>query len=282
MANALDVTRTGTAPDQVVGQSTHPSIPLSSDSVWRGRIGFAWTVAAVWVSFVYLDVRVLELLGDLPAFFAFFFDNFLPPNYANIARYVPFIIDTVLFAVVGTYISALLSFVFGLLMSRRYSPVPALRWVFMVVTSVIRNVPFLVWASLLIFIFGIGNLVGLLAISLVTIGFLARSYAVSLDEIESDRLDGLRAAGASYGQILIHGLIPEFIPAWLNWTLFTFEINIRASAVLGMVGAGGMGIMIQTTLRHFRYREALSLIIVLVVLVLLTETVTNQLRSRIR
>jgi phosphonate transport system permease protein len=67
----------------------------------------------------------------------------------------------------------------------------------MVIASIIRNVPFMVWATLLIFTFGIGNVVGLLAISLVTLGFLSRSYAVSLDEIDSEKLDGLRAAGAS-------------------------------------------------------------------------------------
>ena len=257
-------------------------IPLHSAPRWKGWIGAAWIAIAIWVSFAYLDVSIVQLLRDLPGFFAFFAENFIPPNYENIVRYLPFILDTVLFAVVGTYVSALLSFVFGLLMSRKYSPVPALRVVFTVIASVLRNVPFLVWASLLIFIFGIGNLVGLLAISLVTLGFLSRSYAVSMDEIESEKLDGLRAAGASYWQLLFHGLVPEFVPAWLNWTLFTFEINIRASAVLGMVGAGGMGIMIQTTLRHFRYKESLSLILVLVGMVLVTELVTSRLRNRIQ
>jgi ABC-type phosphate/phosphonate transport system permease subunit len=77
---------------------------------------------AVWVSFRYLDVSLVDLLRDLPGFFAFFLENFLPPNYGNIVRYLPFILDTILFAVVGTYLSAVLSFVFGLMMSKRHSP----------------------------------------------------------------------------------------------------------------------------------------------------------------
>lgn len=249
---------------------------------WNLWLSIIWLLVMITASMSYLEISVLQLLTDLPAFFAFFGENFMPPRFNNIQRYLPFIFDTVLFAVVGTYISALLSFIFGLMMSRRYSPLPAFRFVFMSIASVFRNVPFLVWASLLIFVFGIGNLVGIMALSIVTLGFLSRSYAVSLDEIQSSRIEGLRACGASYTQILFHGIIPEFVPSWLNWTLFSFEINIRASAVLGMVGAGGMGIMIQTNLRHFRYREAMSLIIVLVSLVLLTELLTGRLRKLIR
>ncbi len=149
------------------------------------------------------------------------------------------------------------------------------------VISFLRNIPVLVWASLFVYIFGIGNMVGLLALTVATLGFLARSYADSIDEIGSSKLEALRAAGASYWQILFHGLIPEFIPSWINWTLFSFEINIRASSILGMVGAGGMGIMIQTNIRLFKYREAFALIILLVLLVLLTEFTVNQLRKRI-
>ncbi len=83
-------------------------------------------------------------------------------------------------------------------------------------------------------------------------------------------------------QILFHGLVPEFVPALINWTLFSFEINIRASAILGMVGAGGIGIMIQTNIRLFKYREALSLIVILITMVLVTEFVTNKVRRLIR
>ena len=190
-------------------------------------------------------------------------------------------IYVVLFAIVGTYLSAFLAFVCGLLMSEQTNPYPFVRTSVRMVISFLRNIPVLVWASLFVYIFGIGNMVGLLALTVATLGFLARSYADSIDEIGSSKLEALRAAGASYWQILFHGLIPEFIPSWINWTLFSFEINIRASSILGMVGAGGMGIMIQTNIRLFKYREAFALIILLVLLVLLTEFAVNQLRKRI-
>ena len=82
--------------------------------------------------------------------------------------------------------------------------------------------------------FGVGEIVGLLALIIATLGFLSRSYAESISEIAGSHLEALQTAGASYGQVLVHGLIPEFLPSWINWTLFSFEINIRASAILGI------------------------------------------------
>jgi phosphonate transport system permease protein len=124
-------------------------------------------------------------------------------------------------------------------------------------------------------------MVGVMALVLATLGFLARSYADSMDEIASTRLEALRSTGAGYWQVLFHGLVPAFIPAWINWTLFSFEINIRASAVLGMVGAGGLGLLIQTNLDLRGYRRAMALILILMAMVLVTEFVMNLLRKRL-
>ncbi|EEV39044.1 phosphonate ABC transporter, permease PhnE [Enterococcus casseliflavus EC20] len=256
-------------------------IPLRVESN-KGRVlNGLLVVVAVLLSFAYLQINVVEAFRSLPAFVGFFVQNFFLANFANIRSYLPLVAETVLFAIVGTYLSAFLAFVCGLLMSEQTNPYPFVRTSVRMVISFLRNIPVLVWASLFVYIFGIGNMVGLLALTVATLGFLARSYADSIDEIGSSKLEALRAAGASYWQILFHGLIPEFIPSWINWTLFSFEINIRASSILGMVGAGGMGIMIQTNIRLFKYREAFALIILLVLLVLLTEFAVNQLRKRI-
>ncbi|MDR2888258.1 MAG: phosphonate ABC transporter, permease protein PhnE [Lachnospiraceae bacterium] len=231
--------------------------------------------------FVYLEIDLLMAIGSFPQFVLFFFNNFLPPDFGNTLDYLPLIEDTVLFAVVGTYLSAFLAFIFGLLISEKINPYKPLRLVVKFIISFLRNVPVLIWAALLIYIFGIGNMVGLIALVFATLGFLSRSYAESIDEIAGTKLESLKACGASRMQILFHGLIPEFIPAWINWTLFSFEINIRASAILGMVGAGGIGIMIQTNIRLFKYNEALSLVIILVCMVLVTEFITNKVRARV-
>ena len=241
----------------------------------------AFIVSLVLASFVFLDVNPIEILTAPVPMVSFSAENFFPPNTENFNSYMPAIIDTLFFAVVGTYVSAILSFILGVLMSERLNPNPVIRRVIRYFVSFLRNIPVLIWASLLVFVFGIGNMVGLIALVLATIGFLSRSYAESMNDIAGDRLEAIHASGASYMQILVHGLIPEFMPAWLNWTLFSFEINIRASAILGMVGAGGIGMLIQANLNLRNFTESSTLIITLVVMVLLTELTVGRLRKKL-
>lgn len=242
-------------------------------------------IAAIFVGLtftvIYLDISILDMILGLPNFIMFFFENFLPPNTENLKHYVQDVIDTVGFAIIATYLSTIIAFIFGILISENTNKYKPLRVAVRGFVSILRNIPFVVWGALLVYIFGLGGIVGVLALILVTIGFLGKSYAESIDEISGDKLEALKANGSSYFQILFHGIIPQFIPAWINWTLFSFEINIRASVVLGLVGAGGVGVLIDTNINLFKYGEAFAIIMVVVAIILLTELVTNSIRKRI-
>jgi len=238
-------------------------------------------VSIFFASFFFLNVNPLDILAAPVPMITFLVENFFPPNLSNFSTYLSAIMQTLFFAVAGTYISAILSFILGILMSERLNPNLLVRSIVRYFVSFLRNIPVLIWASLLVFVFGIGNMVGLIALVLATVGFLARSYAESMDDIAEERLEAIRASGANYMQILVHGLIPEFASAWLNWTLFSFEINIRASAILGIVGAGGIGMAIQTNLARRNFTEASTLIIVLVIMVILTELTVGRLRKKL-
>jgi phosphonate transport system permease protein len=243
---------------------------------------FSAILLVVIISFLYLDISLYDTFAAFPAFAVFFATRFMPPNFSAIPQAINLIVQTLFFAVVGTGIASVLALFGGLILSEKINNAAWLRMAFRAFLSVLRNIPILVWVSLLIFIFGIGSMVGLIAIILATVGFLSRSYAESLSEVAGEKLEALHAVGAGKVQIICHGILPEFVPAWINWTLFTFEINLRASAILGMVGAGGIGLMISTHLRLFRYPSALSLIIVITSLILVTEFITNKLRGRMQ
>ena len=258
------------------------TFPVSKERVNRGLLGLLGAAVVFCGCMAYLEISPSEAVKGFPAFVRFFVIKFLPASFKNIRAYVPAVIDTVLFAVAATYLSTALSFLFGLLMSDKTNPITPLRLLCRGIISFLRNVPVLVWASILVYMFGVGEIVGLLALIIATLGFLSRSYAESISEIAGSHLEALQTAGASYGQVLVHGLIPEFLPSWINWTLFSFEINIRASAILGMVGAGGIGVLIQTNLKLFKYQEACAIILVVIVIVLLTEFMTNKIRRMIR
>ena len=258
------------------------TFPVSRERVNRGLLVLLGAAVVFCGCMAYLEISPSEAVKGFPAFVRFFVIKFLPASFKNIRAYVPAVIDTVLFAVAATYLSTALSFLFGLLMSDKTNPITPLRLLCRGIISFLRNVPVMVWASILVYMFGVGEIVGLLALIIATLGFLSRSYAESISEIAGSHLEALQTAGASYGQVLVHGLIPEFLPSWINWTLFSFEINIRASAILGMVGAGGIGVLIQTNLKLFKYQEACAIILVVIVIVLLTEFMTNKIRRMIR
>ncbi|MFR8467738.1 phosphonate ABC transporter, permease protein PhnE [Eisenbergiella tayi] len=258
------------------------TFPVSRERVNRGLLVLLGAAVVFCGCMAYLEISPSEAVKGFPAFVRFFVIKFLPASFKNIRAYVPAVIDTVLFAVAATYLSTALSFLFGLLMSDKTNPITPLRLLCRGIISFLRNVPVLVWASILVYMFGVGEIVGLLALIIATLGFLSRSYAESISEIAGSHLEALQTAGASYGQVLVHGLIPEFLPSWINWTLFSFEINIRASAILGMVGAGGIGVLIQTNLKLFKYQEACAIILVVIIIVLLTEFMTNKIRRMIR
>ena len=247
------------------------------------RLG-AWfaVLAMVASALFFLDVSPWHMVQAFPDLFHFFGDNFWPANFTGISANTQAIVNTLLFAVVATYVSSGLAFIMALFMTRHTNPFAPVRVSVLGLMSLLRNVPMLIWATLLVFIFGIGNVVGVVALIFTTLGFLARSYAETISELSTHKLEGIRSTGASYLQVLTHGLLPEFTPAWLNWTLFTLEVNMRASAVLGMVGAGGLGLLIQTTLDWRHFRRAMALVMILVGMVLAIELLCHWLRERIQ
>ncbi|WP_198509472.1 phosphonate ABC transporter, permease protein PhnE [Gracilibacillus salitolerans] len=256
-------------------------IPLKQgDSKQTIVIMFALLAALIFCVY-YLELSFIDMIMGVPNFLAFFFQEFLPPNLGNFSEYIPLVIDTLGYAVIATYISTIVAFVLGILISEHTNKFKPLRVFIRGFITILRNIPFIIWGALLVYIFGIGGIVGVLALILVTVGFLGKSYADSIDEISGDKLEALQANGASYFQILFHGVIPQFVPAWINWTLFAFEINVRASTVLGLVGAGGIGVLIDTNINLFNYGEAMTIITVIVGIILITEYITNSIRSRI-
>ncbi|MCL1924585.1 MAG: ABC transporter permease subunit [Defluviitaleaceae bacterium] len=239
-------------------------------------------IAAISVlPFIILNVSLLDIIFSVPSLFSFLFDNFFPPNWNALDGNFIIVRNTILFAIVGTCISALLAFFLGILISEYFNPFVPIRLLARFFVSFLRNVPIIIFASILVFIFGIGPLIGVIALVLGGVGFLARSYANNMDELAQSKLEALKSTGASYFQIIFHGLFPAFTPAWLNWTLFAFEINIRISAVLGMVGAGGLGLLIQANLDLRNFRRAMALIILLMAIVLIVEFFVNKLRERL-
>lgn len=247
----------------------------------KKTIGYAAGLALLLFACYTIDFQPLELLAGIPEFLRFLFLDFLPPSLADLSSFIAPVIDTLFYAVVATVISSFFGALLAFLIASDTAPFKGLRILLKIFCSLLRNIPILVWASLLVLMFGIGKIPGVLALIIFGTGFLARSYAEAIEEMDKQGLEALQACGASFPQQLFRGYLPMFLPYFYTWTLFMFEIDIKASTILGIVGAGGIGISLKEALALFHYHKAATIIMIMITMILLVEWGSQQLKRRL-
>jgi len=232
--------------------------------------------------FFYLQLDLVAILSVAPSFLIYIATEFMPPSFSNTGEYLSTVLTTVTFALVSTLISAVLSLFIAFLMTDVIMPFRVVRGAVRFLMTLIRNIPVVIWAFIMVLIFGAWPIVGLMALIIATTAFLSRSYAESIQEISARKLEPMRASGVGRLATIRHGLLSEFAPAWMNWTLFALELNVRASAVLGMVGvAVGLGTTIQTQLQLRRFNEVATMALILILVVVTIEFASNFARKKI-
>ncbi len=227
----------------------------------------------------YIKFDLAELLGAIPEFFRFLLFDFLPPSLERWKEYVEPVLDTFYFSIVSTFISSLVAVSLGFLAAGRIPGTGIIKYGIKFLASVIRNIPVLVWASMLVIVFGIGKIPGLLSLIIFDVGFLIRSYSEAIEEMSTGMMEAMKASGVNPLVQIFRGELPMFMPAFYSWTLFIFEINIRASSILGIVGAGGLGVKLKEATGVFRYHEAAAIIMVMIVMILGVEMITNKVKE---
>ncbi len=208
-------------------------------------------------------------------------DQMFPPN---IDRAIPIgkaLFETFQMAVAGTVLGVLFSLPMAILASRGLSPHPAVYYVFRGIISFFRTVPDLIWALFFVIAVGLGPAAGTLAIMIDTIGFCGRFFAETMEETDSGPREALTALGGSRTGMIFSAVIPQAMPSFINTSLFSLEKATRSSVVLGLVGAGGIGIELKTAMDLFTYDIASTIILAVFVLVLVVEQVSGYLRSKI-
>jgi phosphonate transport system permease protein len=189
-------------------------------------------------------------------------------------------IQTIQIAIVGTVVAAVLALPVGFAAARNAAP----RWLFYtsrLLLNAFRAVDTLVYALFFVAAVGLGPFPGVLAVIVYTTTVLAKLYSEAIEAIEPGPVEAVRATGATALQVLRWGVLPQLVPQFLSFTLYRFETNIRAAAVLGFVGAGGIGFYVQTYLRLLNYPAAASVLLVLVGLVMVVDFASSRLRARL-
>lgn len=270
---------TGSHRDDLPTQSRLPMRPkhwlrLSSSAFW---VIFA-TIALIFLSFWSLDLQLsrvlsVESLRRMGKFLAELLSPNLEPVFLSKLLWAS--LETLAMSAVGT----LLATVFGLLLavpaSCSFVGDPA-RWRFLtrLVLNVLRAIPELVWAALLLISAGLGPFAGTLALALHTTGVLGRLFAESIENAPQNAAVALRVQGVGEGRVFLYATLPTVSPQLMSYALYRWENNIRAAAVLGVVGGGGLGQMLSFHMGLFQMQETSSVLSAMILLVILVDTLS--------
>ncbi len=222
-----------------------------------------------------------ELAAGMPQI-ADFLARSVPPDLSILPRLWAPALETVQIAIWGTLLSVILALPLSFIAASNLHGWHGLRRATRQFLNVVRSINELILALVFVSAVGLGPFPGVLALALHGMGMLGKFFAESIEEIDNGPLEALRSAGASQLQIIAFGVIPQAITAWIAVVLYRFEVNLRSATVLGMVGAGGLGFELVASLKLFRYQETATCIIVITLMVILADLVSNALRSRIQ
>jgi phosphonate transport system permease protein len=192
-----------------------------------------------------LGVSLERLLRGVPQMWSTLVAMFAPPDWSYAPKVLSGLIESVQIAALGTAVAAVLALPFSVLAARNLIPVRFVPLGGKVLLNIIRTFPELVLALVFIKALGPGPFAGVLAVGFHSIGMMGKLYAERIETVDRAALEALSATGASSWAVFRHGVMPEVMPDFLSFALYRFDLNVRAATVLGLVGAGGIGTLIQ-------------------------------------
>lgn len=231
-------------------------------------------------SFSGAEISIGTLVEGVP-YMMEMFSEMIPPDISNLKSILISLFSTFQMAIAGTVLGVLLSLPLSVLASRRHSPNILIYYFTRSLLSFIRSVPDLVWALIFVVSVGLGPFAGTLALTIDTMAFCGRFFAETLEETATGPEEALKAIGAGRISSLFCATLPEALPSLINTALYSLEKATRASVVLGLVGAGGIGIELKTAMDMYRYAEAATIILSIFGLVVIVEQTSSYLRNRI-
>jgi phosphonate transport system permease protein len=203
-----------------------------------------------------------------------------PEWFWGLKKWLLLLFDTLLMAFLGTFIGAIAAFFLSFLASANLVQNRLVRVTARRGLELLRTVPELVFALIFVASFGLGPLPGVLALMVHTIGALGKLFAEVIENIDLKPVEGLASTGASFVQICRFAVVPQVLSGFVSYTLFRFEVNVRAAGVIGLVGAGGIGQELIVAIRKFYYSDVSAILVIIIVAVMATDYLTSMLRNR--
>jgi phosphonate transport system permease protein len=266
----------------LAGLSTGPAPQLPPPPAHYGRSALATVVLAIVFGYAaqVVELRPLELLRDVGNI-GVFLKGYLHPSLAHLREYVWQCIVTVCIALWGTVLALAIAVPLGLLGARNLSPHPLLYHLARRCMDLFRAVNEFVFALMFVTAVGLGPFAGMLALGVHTGGVLGKLLSETVEAIDPGQVEGVAAVGAARLHVISFGVVPQVLPNFLSYILLRFESDIRSAAVLGMVGGGGIGFYLWDTIRSFNDREAATVILLIVAMVMGIDVISARIRRAV-
>lgn len=245
--------------------------------------GLGWAAAAIavlWFTGAQIGMNPIALAKGIP-FMADFLSRMFPPNLLHLPLLTDATIETIQIAVWGTLIAVLLSIPLAILGANNTSPHPILYHSTRMFLNALRAINELVFALIFVSALGLGPFAGVLAIALHATGMLAKFCAEEIEGVDRGPVEAMQATGAGRMQVILFGIIPQVIPAFISYSIYRFDVSIRAATILGLVGAGGLGFSLIKTMKLFQYHETATCILVIFLIVFVSDWACARVRARI-
>jgi phosphonate transport system permease protein len=267
---------------------TTASLPLPAASARIAALDAArpkpWSHFVVWglllavlaASWQGADMRPWALVQDAGNM-AEYASDFFPPDFRDWRLYLTELLITLKIAVWGTALAIVCAVPLGLLSSENIAP----WWIHQPVRRVMdacRSINEMVFAMLFVVAVGLGPFAGVLALWVHTTGTLAKLFSEAVEAIDPQPVEGIRATGASKLEEIRYGVLPQVMPLWISYSLYRFEANVRSASVVGMVGAGGIGVILWEIIRGFQYAQTAAVLLMIIVTVTLLDMLSARLR----
>jgi len=268
-----------------------PLIEMPDGPVWKRRTTketlirwFVWLIALAIIAYAWKgisDKTIWFFVQDAPRQAADIGSRMIPPKFSYMSRLWAPVWDTLNIATLGTVIALVIAVPVAFAAAHNTTPHPIVRSIaiFIIVSS--RSVNSLIWALMLVFIFGPGVLAGTIAIGLRSVGFCAKLLYEGIEEIDLTQVEAIEATGATKAQQMVFGIVPQVLPTFAGIGVFRWDINIRESTILGLVGAGGIGLELSGSINTLAWTQVSMILLVILSTVIVSEWVSAKVRGAI-
>lgn len=206
----------------------------------------------------------------------------VPPNFERWQSWIKPLWDTLAMSIAGTALAVVLSLPLALMAAPNTTPHPVVYRLVRTLMAAMRSVPEIIFGIIFVAAVGFGALPGVLALALHSTGMVAKFYAETIEHVDPKPIEAARASGASLGQIITHAVLPQVLPQLADITIYRWEYHFRASAVLGIVGAGGIGFELMAALRLIKYDEVSAILLTILACVVLVDSTGAALRRKLK